>query len=270
LALGTVATPDELEAELFHHRMKSGRNNAVLVSARGTGPLVQCVIKMSAGLENPSLAPLPYLLEWLAAALASVLEIRVARPYRVVVSDAFARSIRDPDIARIALASLGCTFGSEFGQPPLSQWMSDLPHAELREPAATLLAFDAFVHNPDRRVGNPNVLVGRSDLFAFDHGDAFSFLFAIGGDHAGDPLLQMLEGHALRPWLRRRGQTLDRFRRLLGALTDEVFDAIVAATPAEWQQGPAAGKLSIIVDVLRRRRDAAEQWLPKVEAWLEK
>jgi hypothetical protein len=120
-------------------------------------------------------------------------------------------------------------------------------------------------------VGNTNLLVARHDVFAFDHSDAFSFLFAIGApDPASDPLLSVLDHHALRGWVQQKGVGLERFRARLELLTDDVFAAIVAATPQSWQQGPAAGKLQVIVEVLRRRRDAVDQWLPRIEAWLEK
>jgi hypothetical protein len=258
-----------VEAELFVRRMAKGRNGAILVSARGAQGAVDCVVKLSAGLENPALAPLPYLLEWLAAAVAEQLGVRAAHPHEVQITPEFAGAIGDPAVRKIALASLGPTFGSEFVGPPFTQWTVELPHGELRESAATLLAFDAFIHNPDRRADNPNVFVSRSELLAFDHGDAFSFLFAIGGDASSDALLPMLEWHAMRGWLRGRAYTFDRFRSRLAGLTDEVLGAIVASTPACWQKGPAAGKLERIIDVLRGRRDAVDQWLPKVEAWLE-
>ena len=265
-----VQSPESVEAELFHRRMDRGRNQAILISARGANGLVECVVKLAAGLENPGLAPLPYLLEWLAAALAPHLGVRACRPYDVSIARAFADAIKDAGIREVALASLGSTFGSQFVASPFTQWTAEMPHSELREPASTLIAFDAYIHNPDRRSDNPNVLVSRRELFAFDHGEAFSFLFAIGGDAVKDPLFPMLDHHAMRAWLRRGTPTLERFRADLQGLTDEVLEAIVAATPPAWEEGAAAGKIARIVEVLRRRRDAMDQWLPKVEAWLQK
>jgi hypothetical protein len=135
-----------------------------------------------------------------------------------------------------------------------------------------LLAFDAFIHNPDRRVKNPNLLVGRNQIVALDHEMAFSFVHALLGapDPAVDPLLEMLEHHALRSWVRKREQLLDRFRASLATVTDEALAMISGVTPKSWQVGPAAGKLEAIVDVLRRRRDATKDWLEQVEAWLQR
>jgi hypothetical protein len=45
---------------------------------------------------------------------------------------------------------------------------------------------------------------------------------------------------------------------------------LVAATPAEWTADRARGKLNRIVEVLQKRRDAADNWLPKVFACLDR
>ena len=129
-----------------------------------------------------------------------------------------------------------------------------------------------LIHNPDRRKTNPNLLVGRGEVIAFDHGDAFSFLLPVlfAPDPARDALDRIVDQHACREWLRHRQFSLDRFREALAALTDEVLGQIATATPSAWQSGAAAGKLGYILDVMKRRRDAAPEWLAKVEAWLNK
>jgi hypothetical protein len=274
-----VVPPEAVDAELFQHRMMvgdkpAGRNKAILVTARGpTGP-VDCIVKLRALVENPALDPLPSLCEWLAAAIALHIGVTTPKAYDVNITSAFAEAVRDEEIRNAARKSLGSTFGSQFFGPPSSftQWTAELPDTSLRDAAATLLAFDAFIHNPDRRTVNPNLLVGRDLVVGFDHGDAFSFVFPLIGapDPAEDPVLGMLEHHALRPWVRKRQQNLDRFRVNLTALTDEVLAMIAEATPKSWQTGVAAGKLVQIIDVVRRRRDASQQWLAKVEAWLQK
>lgn len=265
-----VEAPEIVEAEVFHKEMEGGRNKAALVSARTSGgELVECVVKMAAGLNNPASAPEPYLFEWVAAALAARLGILAARPYQVVITKEFAESIKSAKFKDIALASLGKTFGSRFQAAPFTQLPAQMS-PEQRGAAELLLAFDIYVHNYDRRHGNPNVLVSRDRLFAFDHGEAFSFLYVLFRNHETDPLLEVLEKHALctKQWLRCGRCNLAEFRVRLAGLTDEVFTTIVEATPPEWQVGQAEGKLTRIVEVLRRRRDAVEEWLPKVEAWL--
>jgi hypothetical protein len=263
-----VGPPQVVEAELFVRRMKAGRNRALVVTARGDNGAVDCVVKMAAGLEVPSLAPLPYLCEWIAAALAPFFGIRCAPPFEVIVTREFAESLEDQEVRKTALASLGSTFGSGF-VTGFTQLPVELPDPSLCAPALGLLAFDAYIHNPDRRFKNPNTQIDGAEFFAFDHGDAFSFLFAVGGeDPVLDPLLPMLEEHALRGWVRGGSANAGGFREGLELLTDETFEAIVSATPMSWQDGYATGKLPKIMEILRKRRDAVNEWLPKVEAWL--
>jgi hypothetical protein len=135
-------------------------------------------------------------------------------------------------------------------------------------PIANLVAFDVFIHNVDRRKDNPNLLMKRAELIAIDHGDAFAFAAGLIGapDPVHDHLPDLIERHPLREPLRGRMPSLQKFGDRLSRLTDELLEKIAAATPAAWRTGPAKGKLEEIVDVLRKRRDAAPLWLPKVAA----
>ena len=85
----------------------------------------------------------------------------------------FAASIGDESIRVGAAKSLGSVFGSGFvsGTPMVA---ADLVDPSLRPAATTLVAFDAFIHNIDRRAENPNLFLDRNEAIAFDHGDAFA------------------------------------------------------------------------------------------------
>lgn len=85
-----------------------------------------------------------------------------------------------------------------------------------------------------------------------------------------DPVISIVEKHAFASFVRRRAAPdLSEFRARLAALDDVRFDEIADATPPAWQGGMAQGKLQQILDILRRRRDAVDQWLPQVEAWMQ-
>jgi hypothetical protein len=100
----TIAGPAQVDAELFIRRMTTGRNKALLVTARGGAGSVDCVVKLRGLVENPALEPLPCLCEWLAAALALHMGITTPTPYEVNISKAFAQSIGDAEIKTAALA----------------------------------------------------------------------------------------------------------------------------------------------------------------------
>ncbi len=252
--------------------MASGRNRALLLSARDAAGLrVDCVVKVPALMENPTLHPLPSLLEWVGAAIARALQVPVPEPLNVRWSRALALATIDATWREALLASSGSVFGSTFiaGLPLVR---ADLLEASLRGAALRVLLLDVFVHNFDRRLENPNLFLRREEFVAIDHGDAFGFLWPslVGEDPTRDPVRHLVRNHALLQLARRRGaaRLADPAGELAG-LDDAWFDALVAATPADWREGPARGKLEEVVDVLRARRDAVAEWLPQVEALIE-
>jgi len=252
--------------------MRAGRNRALLIGARDDdGELVDCVAKLPGLMENGIMHPLPSLLEWLGASLAAELGVMTPVAYELVVVKEFADGIQDHGIRAGAARSIGSVFGSAFiqGIPMVS---ADLVDATLRSAAANLIAFDAFIHNIDRRAQNPNLFLGRTQPIVFDHGDAFAFIWPLVGasDPVTDPVVSLLDKHALAACVRRRAAPgLTDFRGALAALDDARLDELATATPASWQTGMAQGKLQQILDILRRRRDAVGQWLPQVEAWMQ-
>ena len=268
---GTHVTPPlRVEAEGFVRAMTAGRNRAVLVVASSAGGMVECVLKFSDCLGGT--APVPHLIEWFAAALGRLLGVDVEDPYEVVVTSAFAESLEEPWRA-VALRSLGSAFGSGFRGAPYTQWTrGQRVPMELRPAAVELVAFDVLIHNVDRRVENPNLLVSREKVLAFDHGDAFAFVWPIlaAPDPAIDSLPTVVDNHVFSKLLARKIPSLDRFREAVRNITDEVLEAVGQATPPAWQVGLANGKLGAIIDVMKRRRDAVDQWLPQVEACLRK
>ncbi len=227
------------------------------------GPTAVCVVKPAAKLTMP---PTEYLFEWLAAAIGRALGVNVPEPLAVSITRQFASSVEDAGACAALGSSLGRAFGSTF-----EKGFTQIPaqfslQGALPDEAARVLAFDVYIHNADRQTDNPNLLVARDRLLVFDHEAAFAFLFAIGGgDPVEDDCGDILAKHVLRPLLRRSMPSLDDFAARLAALDDAFFEELVVATPGEWTSGTAVGKIDQVVDVLRRRRDAANRWLPKVE-----
>jgi hypothetical protein len=172
------------------------------------------------------------------------------------------------------MKSLGSAFGSKLCTGGYTSWVArTMMPVDMREAAVALVAFDVFIHNVDRRLVNPNVLVSRQQFLAIDHDDAFAFLLPILGnppDPAEDPLLEVVDQHVLAQDLGRKVPPLTGFRAAVAAITDEQIEAIRRATPAAWQVGLSDGKLARLLDVMRRRRDAIEKWLPQVEARIQR
>lgn len=250
--------------------MTTGRNRPIsLRAAVVSGDVVECVVKPWGNLTTP---PLEYMLEWLGAMIAHRLGVRTPQPYAVRVGLLFVGSIDDSALRDALKSSSGrVLYGSKY---IANDYIPFVPSLDLssaqRAAAALIVGFDAYVHNPDRRLSNPNMFMSRDNFLAFDHELAFSFIYALFGPAADtDAVPGIVQAHAFRaPFSGTHGSPLNGFQQALEALNDEFFDALKLATPPEWTEGSAAGKLDQIVDVLRRRRDAAAQWLPQVQACL--
>jgi hypothetical protein len=212
--------------------------------------------------------PSEYLFEWLGSAIASRMGIATPEPLVVAITPALVSSA--PDAFRDELQrSIGLVFGSHFlgvgQQMPRADHLSSL---ELKR-AARILAFDVLIHNADRRAVNPNLLIDRDELVVFDHELAFGFLLAIGApDPVTDHCPEIVVSHALRQAALRAPPKPAAIRRAIALLSDGFFTDLEAVTPVEWTVDGARGKLDKLVDVLKQRRDAVDEWLPKVLACL--
>jgi hypothetical protein len=249
--------------------MGTGRNKPLLLQARrDDGVLVECIVKPWAQLQVP---PCEYLFEWMGAAIGRALGVNVPAPLAVEIDPTFASSVDDA-AARVALEkSIGVVFGSTYEKGYTQLTTGFALSGTLREEAARILAFDVFVDNVDRRKDNPNLFVQRDQFLAFDHEQAFAFVFpTIGGASEPDAGGCISFRHVLPPCLRGDMPPLTDFADRLALLDDFFFDALIAATPAEWTGGAAVGKIDLVTTELRRRRDTASTWLPKLEARMSK
>ena len=261
-----VLPPIRLEAEVYQRELM-GSHDALLVRARGESGLVDCVIKLSERLgENP----LPYLCEWTATAVARELGIHVPDPFVVKIGRAFAGSLPVGALRRDALASNDTAFGCRYMNGYV-QWSTAVGvHAEQRDAASLLFAFDVLAHNYDRKETNPNLMVKREDVLAIDHDLAFEFVYPPGRVSPGtDPRRDVVDTHAFRSPLKGKLSDLAEFRERVGQLSDEWLQSLEAATPAEWKVGRGRDVLASILAVLALRRDHLEEWLQQVEVWME-
>src|SRR6202034_4451251 len=118
--------------------MEAGRNGAILIQGRGADKVaVECVVKLAKTMapEHAAMLPIPYLCEWLAAAIGRVLGIRVPPPFEVVITKEYAEAIAPEKHRTAALGSLRSAFGCEHVYVGTSQYTLELPDPCLRIPA---------------------------------------------------------------------------------------------------------------------------------------
>jgi hypothetical protein len=223
-----MVPPTAVNAEIFHRTLTSGRNQALLVSARGAAGPVDCVVKLTARLGLP---PVEYLAEWVAAAMGRELGLAIPEPMCVSITEAFADAIIDDGVRADVQQSCVPTFGLEFVRA--TQYVpAPTVRPELRFPASELLVFDILVHNFDRQPNNPNLLqAGRDVLVPIDHELTFEFIHPPPREAPGrDPRIDLVRKHLFGQALRGKVADLTSFRDRVKSLTDVWFDGLVAAT----------------------------------------
>jgi len=136
----------------------------------------------------------------------------------VRIDAVFANAVQDPALRSDLVASIGLCFGSEYVAEGFTQYVAGVVPSSMREAAASVLAFDVFVHNPDRRADNPNLFVDRSGYLVFDHEQAFSFLLpllAATEPPETSPALDIVDRHVFRRAFGRSDPDFTPFRNAL-------------------------------------------------------
>ena len=114
--------------------------------------------------------------EMLGSLLAGDLSLPMVQPLFVDIDDAFTRSVADDGIRERLSTSCRTAFATVAAGSQWRGWNStDRIAASQMQLALSILAFDCFVANPDRRPSNPNLLVKGSEWRLIDHEAAFGF-----------------------------------------------------------------------------------------------
>ncbi len=175
-------------------------------------------------------------------------------------------AFRDPSKANILNKSIGLNFGTRV-LTGFSTWPVDnyVPEA-IRDTAAEVFSFDAFLQNPDRRHNNPNLLVNGDAIMLIDHEMAFSFLMEI--FPTPTPWLlerqQYLNEHVFYRRLKSKAFEISGFIARLKALSDEVVEEAFADAPSEWNNDNEPR----IRQHLASLRDHADEFADQVRRFL--
>lgn len=220
---------------------------------------ISCVVKPR---EKLPMAPLEYALEAFGTLLAGRLGIPTPQAFAVRI---------DEDLAAAApplKGSTGLVFGSRYlgSAMPWPTGTTLLPH-EVREAAASLFAFDIFIHNPDRKKGtNPNLFQRKGGFVAYDYEQAFCFAWAnilFAPEPHTDPLADVVRDHVFSGMFGQADPSrLKGFTESLLELGDDELSEIANQIPKEWRTGKAQEKMDAIVAVLRDRKGDPSAWLP--------
>jgi len=265
--------PTKAQALLYHKKMSHGRNSPILISAiSGANEVIQCVVKLPWKMQGFDY-PQPYLFEWLSSALANRLGIATPEPYEIELSPLFLDRL--PVEFKSPTQKDQVVFGSKMvGTPYTQPAKSDILNLVQLRSAASLLAFDLLIQNPDRRIERPNLFVCSEGFLAYDHELAFSFLFDFNFSEdnlvlfAQDECSGIVKNHFLRTFLKKRSLDIQKFQQELATISNQEIDDLLAVTPNCWKTGKTSSILNTLAGYLRQRRDSFPLWWKQVESCL--
>lgn len=258
------------EAIRYDRRADNGRTQPLRVAVEtADGVEHEVFLKPSAG---PQLDADGLCSELLAGCIAGHLGLPICEPLLVDMSPEWIASIQDAGLRAMLARSASIAFGSIAAGDGWRPWLSsDSVTLDRRETAQGIIAFDAFTENPDRRVGNPNLLVKRHEFRLIDHEMALRVGLIIPRPQpwrvGGLAWLSETDRHVLAPHL--RGTTsldLAPVRAVWSNLTDEVLADCEATVPAQWAAG--AGAVTAALTHLRAVRDSIDDCLQELERTL--
>jgi hypothetical protein len=185
--------------------------------------------------------------EALAACVAGRIGLPICEPLVVEMSPDWIGSIADADVRLTLEQSSPIAFASMSAGTGWSIWApSNTLTVERRRRALDIVAFDAFIENPDRRAGNPNLLVRGDEFRIIDHELAFrirQLLFPRPEPWNPGYLdrLTQPDGHLFGGPLK-GGKALDMgpIRAVWSGLSNEDLAACEEAIPQEWEAASVA------------------------------
>jgi hypothetical protein len=257
--MAEVVPPMRLRAFEYRGRMKGGRSRPMLVACIDEkGREHKVVLKVrEASAAGCSWGAASLGCELVCAIIARMAGITVPDYAVVTVDDemGFVRNVHDKEARR----DLGHNIGENFGSKYLEDHANYVPELQVgsvvRSRLETVMAFDAYVLNNDRKAEKPNLLVRGDRVVLIDHSLCFP--------HLNSPDI-------VKPWTEwlpdRSVQNHCAYRKLHGfdprfesfveflneELTDDDCRKIIDLVPDAWQRSGSRDKNSILRYLLRR------------------
>ncbi len=226
-----------IEAHQFNREMISGRTKPCVVTCAGGGlGISEQVIKLRAAVNFNETG---LTCELVSALLAKKLGLSIPDPSIILVSSEFAEAISIPSVSKTMQASVGLNFGSTLITGGPFTWPVDKSLTPaLEEKAAEIIAFDAMIQNPDRRVDKPNVLWKGQEIYIIDHEMAFSFLHILGPapqPYTPEAFAPFLRNHLFYRPLKGKDLKLDRFIAAMKLIKQNDIESIFKTLPTAWK-----------------------------------
>lgn len=255
----------------FSRQVAVGRTEPLRVTVlTDNGAELEAVMKISTGMELGTEALMN---EMLGSLLAADLGLAVQEPFFVELPVEFCESIPSPTLRARLASSCPLAFACLDAGKQWRSWNSTDRVSPAQESAAvSIMAFDAFTGNSDRRPGNPNLLVKDQEWRVIDHENSFSYrlrLFPPCQPWAVGNLTGMIapgspSEHVFASQLiGRRTLSFAQIRTNWDGLSDARLAQYDAMLPTEWEA--ARPHLLDALDHIRRVREAVDSCLSELE-----
>jgi hypothetical protein len=177
--------------------------------------------------------------EWLAGEIGRALGLRIPDLVAIDVDPGLGDAEPDEELQDLVHRSGGLNLGLDFLPGALSFNPVAAPVVDPSVAAATVW-LDGLVTNPDRTVGNPNLLLWHGNLWLIDHGAALyvHHTWRDPDEHARRPF-ERLRDHVLLPFA---GPIAEADEVLAPLVTPELIEQLVTDLPDLWlPDDPHAG-----------------------------
>lgn len=204
-----------------------------------------------------SFGPASLACELVCSVLARMAGLSVPDYAIVTVDDreGFVQSVPDSDARRDLLNNLGENFGSTYLEDHAKYVASLAVGSVGKLRLESVMAFDAYVLNNDRKAANPNLIVRGDSVVLIDHSLSFPHLNSPG---VAEPWTNWLpdanvQDHCTYGSLK---GTVPKFEAFVNFVNDELTDddcrEILDLVPESWQRGSSRDKDTILRYLLRR------------------
>ena len=262
-----IAMFRRVDAMRYVRPAHKGRNGTSIISCvDDDGQDLDAFVKFDLRCENGANA---LIREAFSAFFATDLGLPTPEPLLVEVSEEFIGTLQDDELR--GQLQKGSRFG--YGTVALPDgYNTFIPAKPLRvsdeQAAAEIVAFDAAAMNPDRRLGNSNLMDGPSGLAMIDHDLCFvidPFVALMGAFPWKDGQMHNYcgpEKHILWQLLREKTIDLSFFQARAQALKVERFDEYAQCIPPEWRGN--ADVTEDIVSYLKQFHQNIEKFVGEV------
>jgi hypothetical protein len=252
--------PRRVTATRYVTPLREGGSLPGLVEADDDGLYV---VKFRAAGQGPR----ALVAEWLAGEIGRALGLNVPEIVTIDVDGSLGDAEPDQELQDLVQRSGGLNLGLDFLPGALTFNPGASPDVDPAI-AADVVWLDAFTTNPDRTVGNPNLLVWHGRTWLIDHGAALyvHHTWRDPDEHATRPF-ERSSDHVLLPFA---GPIDEADRRLAPLLDRALFARLAADIPDLWlpddrNAGDADGQRAAYVRYLERRLAGRDRFVEEAE-----